>query len=136
MLGIRTSRIRVVSGGGSAAAGLECQPSSPAVPAIVIPRRNLRRLTHRGYRVCIGTSLPNACQCCTENAAPLPPPNAGRHGVGGQEMAAILNILHRNASSLPCCKGDCGGNRVSEVPAEVDGLVSARAATDCRRAQS
>ena len=41
MLGTRTSRIRVVSGGGSAATGLECRPSSPAVPARVSPPRKL-----------------------------------------------------------------------------------------------
>ena len=63
MLGIRTSRIRVVSGGGSAAARVGCQPRSPAVPASVIPRRNLRRLNGPAYRVCMRTSLPNDGQC-------------------------------------------------------------------------
>jgi hypothetical protein len=40
MLGTLTSLIRVVSGGGSAAARLGCQPRTPAVPASVSPRRN------------------------------------------------------------------------------------------------
>jgi hypothetical protein len=70
MLGIRTSRIRVVSGGGSAAARLGCKPRSPAVPASDIPRRNLRRLSGPAYRVCMGISLPNAGQCDTEIADP------------------------------------------------------------------
>lgn len=70
MLGTRTSRIRVVSGGGSAAARLGCQPRSPAAPASVIPRRNLRRLNRLGYTVCMGTSFPDGGQCDTENADP------------------------------------------------------------------
>ena len=55
MLGLRTSRIVVVSGGGSAAIGLGYTPRSPAVPASVTPPRNLRRLNCLACWVLIGT---------------------------------------------------------------------------------
>src|SRR5215510_11592433 len=58
MLGIRTSLILVVSGGGSAATGLGRRPRSPAVPASVSPPRNLRRLNRRACWILMGTSLP------------------------------------------------------------------------------
>src|SRR4029450_9549989 len=69
VLGSFVSLIRVVSGGGSAAVGLGCQPRSPTVPASVTPPRNLRRLNGRAYWVRMETSLPDARQCDTENAS-------------------------------------------------------------------
>src|SRR5262245_27286005 len=68
MLGIRTSLILVVSGGGSAATGLGCTPRSPAVPASVNPSRNCRRLNRLACWIRMGTSLPDAGQCDIENA--------------------------------------------------------------------
>ena len=49
--------------------GLAVQPSSPAVPASVIPPRNRRRLNRRACWVLTGTSLPRSGQCDTENAS-------------------------------------------------------------------
>src|SRR6266851_5981125 len=68
MLGVWTSVIFVVSGGGSAATRLACRPRSPAVPASVNPPRNLRRLNRLACWVHMGTSLPDSSQCDTENA--------------------------------------------------------------------
>src|SRR4030095_6096847 len=51
MLGTLTSMIRVVSGGGSAWAGLARSPRRPPVPATVSPVRNLRRVNGRAYWV-------------------------------------------------------------------------------------
>jgi hypothetical protein len=57
MLGIRTSRILVVSGGGSAASRLGCRPSSPAVPARVNRPRNARRVQPSACGALIGDLL-------------------------------------------------------------------------------
>src|SRR6266853_5970886 len=63
-----TSLSVVVSGGGSAGAGLGCKPRNPAVPTSVNPPRNLRRLNCLACWVLMGISLPAADQCDTENA--------------------------------------------------------------------
>src|SRR5712691_11249397 len=67
MAGLRNHRIVVVSGGGSAAPSLGYTPRSPAVPASVTPPRNLRRLNGLACWVFMGTFLPDAGQCDTEN---------------------------------------------------------------------
>jgi hypothetical protein len=57
MFGTWTSLILLVSGGGFAATHLAGKPRSPAVPASVIPLRNLRRLNVRACWVLMSTSL-------------------------------------------------------------------------------
>ena len=57
MAGSRPSLSRVVSGGGSAAAGPGRPPANPAIPASVIPLRKLRLLNRLPRWVCIETSL-------------------------------------------------------------------------------
>src|SRR5438132_13889769 len=62
MAGVWASRRVVVSGGGSAATDLGCQPRNPTVPVSVNPLRNLRRLNSRACWVLMGTSFPEASQ--------------------------------------------------------------------------
>src|SRR6266699_2656126 len=65
-----TSVSFVVSGGGSATAGLGLRPRSPAVPASVSPPKNARRLHRCVCWLRMDTSLPDAGQADTENAGP------------------------------------------------------------------
>src|SRR6266705_3076278 len=65
-----TSVSFVVSGGGSATAGLGLRPRSPAVPASVSPPKNARRLHRCVCWLRMDTSLPDAGQSDTEHAGP------------------------------------------------------------------
>src|SRR5262249_10895894 len=66
------SLIFVVSGGGSAATGLGCQPRSPAVPASVNPPGNCRRLNRRACCLRRRTSFPDASRCAPETTSQWP----------------------------------------------------------------
>src|SRR5712692_5385274 len=97
MLGVWTSVIVVVSGGGSAATRLACRPRSPAVPASVNPSRNLRRLNRLACWVRMGTSLPDASQCDTWNAGQwtlLPSHKWAQHLTPSREGRADQGTSH------------------------------------------
>src|SRR6266540_668981 len=105
MAGLRNHLIVVVSGGGSAALGLEWRPRSAAVPASVNPLRNFRRLICLACWIRMGTSLLEAGQYDTENASQwtlLPSPEQAQHLTPRLQRRGPHH--HRPPTGPPSCK--------------------------------
>src|SRR5215831_14496386 len=104
-----TNRIWVVSGGGSAMTSLGRRPRSPTVPASVSPPKKSRRLKGRIYWVRIGTSIPDAGQCATENTSQwtlLPLHKQAQH-LTMVSLDLFLGAMHRESkgSASPLIRG-------------------------------
>src|SRR5262245_54943464 len=89
--GASAIRIRVVSGGGSAAAESDFRPRMTAVPARVGPRRNSRRLHPFSPWLAMATFLSSRCGFRCSRLFPID----GASGAQPKIETAILTAPHK-----------------------------------------